>query len=70
MLVFAPECESESKTADVAEGEGEYDGGAFDSAAPSAMLMAARKRRRESGSMSFMVTVLSLFACSENGVCA
>ena len=70
MLVFASECESESETADVAEGEGEYDGSAFDSAAPSAMLMVARRRRRDIGSVSFMVIVLSLSACCENCVCA
>jgi hypothetical protein len=59
-LVFTSECESRSETIDVAEGEGEYDGGAFDSAGPSAMLMVVRRRRRESGSVSFMVIVLSL----------
>jgi hypothetical protein len=70
MLVFASECGSESETADVAEGEGGYDGGAFDSAAPSAMLMVARRRKKESGCVSLMVIVLSLSACCGNGVCA
>ena len=69
MLVFASECESESETADVAEREGEYDRGAFGGGTPSVMLMVAR-RRRESGSVSFMVIVLSLSACCKNGECA
>ena len=70
MLVFASECESESETADVAEREGEYDRGAFGGGTPSVMLMVARRRRRESGSVSFMVIVLSLSACCKNGECA
>ena len=69
--MFASECESESETADVAEREGEYDGGAFGGGTPSVMLMVARRRRRESGrSVSFMVIVLSLSACCKNGECA
>jgi hypothetical protein len=57
VVACASECER--KTADVRDEEGETRGEAG-SAAPSAMVMVAIRRKKESGRVSFMVVVLSL----------
>jgi hypothetical protein len=69
--VFASEGESKGESGDVRDGEGEEEGGAFGTAAPRAMAMAARKKKREISVEveNFIVVVLSMSLCCAKKVC-